>query len=95
VPLDQRHHLIEQIPGEQREVEQARLAHGGHQGERTTGSTLEVGVPKPLFKTRPSQEELRQAYSTVDGEHFLVRTLDETTAPAIAWLVNWRALVEP
>jgi dipeptidyl aminopeptidase/acylaminoacyl peptidase len=60
----------------------------------TRGSTLEVGMPKPLFKTRPSQDELRQAYSTVDGERFLVRTLDETTAPAIAWLVNWRALIE-
>lgn len=39
--------------------------------------------PQPLFKIRPSRDDIRQAFSTVDGRRFLVRSPDESTRPAI------------
>lgn len=58
------------------------------------GSTFDVSAARALFSTRPTRDELRQSYSTIDGERFLVRTPDASTPPSIAWLVNWPALVE-
>ena len=47
---------------------------------------------KPLFKIRVSRDDLRQPFSTRDGQRFLVLNPDETASPSIAWLVNWPAL---
>jgi serine/threonine protein kinase len=55
----------------------------------TDTPTLRAADPKPLFKIRPSRDDIRQAFSTVDGQRFLVRTPDESTPPAIVWLTNW------
>jgi len=59
-----------------------------------SGTTpFHAAEPKPLFKIRPSRDDIRQAFSTVDGQRFLVRTPDESTPPAIVWLTNWPSLV--
>ena len=58
------------------------------------GASFQVSPPKALFSIRPSQMELRQVYSTIDGERFLVRTPDTSSTPSIVWLANWLALVE-
>ena len=47
-----------------------------------------------LFTTRPARDELRQVYSTVDGQRFLVRTPHAAAAPSIVWLDGWRTRFE-
>jgi serine/threonine-protein kinase len=50
--------------------------------------------PKPLFKIRPSRgDDIRQSFSTTDGQRFLVRNPDESSPPSITWAMNWPALV--
>jgi hypothetical protein len=52
--------------------------------------------PKPLFKKALAltQSQMRQPFSTIDGERFLVRVPDASSPPSITWVMNWATLVE-
>jgi serine/threonine-protein kinase len=54
---------------------------------------FEAGVPTRLFSMRPAADDVRQSFSTVDGQRFLVRVPDAGTPPSISWLVNWPVLL--
>jgi hypothetical protein len=59
----------------------------------TQGSTLEVGVIRPLFKIRPRPMVRQDAYPfdvSRDGQRFLVNTLvEDVTSTPITLVVNW------
>ena len=62
------------------------------------GSSLEAGVPRPLFATRipPGVSPYRRNYvPTSDGQRFLINTLlEETAATPITVVLNWPAALE-
>jgi serine/threonine-protein kinase len=53
---------------------------------------LRTNDPKRLFRIRPTRDDLRQAFSTVDGQRFLVRNPDQSAPPSVVWMTNWAAL---
>jgi len=59
--------------------------------EIKTGSTVEIGSPKPLFLTRVRSYEAPNRYVvTPDGQRFLINApAGEATAPPINVIVNW------
>jgi Tol biopolymer transport system component len=61
----------------------------------STAGSFRRADPKPLFKKAlsSSQSQMRQPFSTIDGERFLVRVPDASTPPSITWVMNWPALV--
>ena len=61
----------------------------------STAGSFHGADPKPLFKKALSltQTQLRQPFSTIDGERFLVRVPDASTPPSITWVMNWSGIV--
>jgi len=58
------------------------------------GSSLEPGVPQPLFETQKVVTRVRYTM-TGDGQRFLVITpVGETTPPSIAVVLNWTAVLK-
>jgi hypothetical protein len=61
---------------------------------RTNGSTIEAGVPKPLFLTGIDVNPVNDQYAvTADGERFLVLTR-AGELPPLTVVVNWTAELE-
>jgi serine/threonine-protein kinase len=61
----------------------------------STAGSFGRGDPKPLFKKALSltQTQLRQPFTTIDGERFLVRVPDASSPPSITWVMNWATVV--
>jgi hypothetical protein len=58
------------------------------------GSTIEAGVPEPLFQTGIGVDPLNDQYAvTADGQRFLVVT-PAGELPPITVVVNWTAELE-
>ena len=63
--------------------------------EVRAGTTIETGVPRPLFDVRVSAIDFRNHYQpSADGQRFLVASISaEEAAPPITVVVNWPALL--
>jgi len=61
----------------------------------STAGSFRGSDPKPLFKKALSltQSQVRQPFSTIDGERFLVRVPDASAPPSITWVMNWSGIV--
>jgi len=61
----------------------------------STAGSFRAADPKPLFNKvlSSSQSQMRQPFSTIDGERFLVRLPDASAPPSITWVMNWSGIV--
>ncbi len=59
-------------------------------------ASLKLGVPKPLFQTRPEFDVLPRQYDvSVDGKRFVMaQPLEESASVPITVIVNWPALLK-
>jgi Tol biopolymer transport system component len=60
-------------------------------GVRTAASSLQIGMAKPLFETRPSRTGGWSYDVAPDGQRFLVNYLPEQPGGGITLVVNWDA----
>jgi len=58
---------------------------------RLLGSTVEIGIPKPLLQTTPPPIPGRHWDATADGRRFLMVGLVEGGSPPFTLVVNWPA----
>jgi len=55
------------------------------------GSTVEIGVPKPLLQTTPPPVPGRHWEASADGQRFLTVASSETGTVPFTLVVNWPA----